>query len=168
MRDMEALWEKLIDILEQEGALYRDILELSRHKTETIVEGKVTTLEQLTGVEHKMVMNAGRLEQQREETVNQLAESLKIKPEQLNFSLVIKKTEGNIRDRFLSYRDEIAVTLKELKEVNDLNSHLIKKSLEYIDFSINLIAGSSSEVTYHDKKDGKGKDKGASFFDKKV
>jgi len=165
---MEALWEKLIDILEQEGALYRDILELSRHKTETIVEGKVTTLEQLTGVEHKMVMNAGRLEQQREETVNQLAESLKIKPEQLNFSLVIKKTEGNIRDRFLSYRDEIAVTLKELKEVNDLNSHLIKKSLEYIDFSINLIAGSSSEVTYHDKKDGKGKDKGASFFDKKV
>ena len=165
---MEALWEKLIDILEQEGALYRDILELSRHKTETIVEGKVTTLEQLTGVEHKMVMNAGRLEQQREETVNQLAESLKIKPEQLNFSLVIKKTEGNIRDRFLSYRDEIAVTLKELKEVNDLNSHLIKKSLEYIDFSINLIAGSSSEVTYNDKKDGKGKDKGASFFDKKV
>ena len=165
---MEALWEKLIDILEQEGALYRDILELSRHKTETIVEGKVTTLEQLTGVEHKMVMNAGRLEQQREETVNQLAESLKIKPEQLNFSLVVEKTEGNIRDRFLSYRDEIAVTLKELKEVNDLNSHLIKKSLEYIDFSINLIAGSSSEVTYNDKKDGKGKDKGASFFDKKV
>ncbi len=165
---MEALWEKLIDILEEEGRLYRDILDLSRHKTDTIVEGKVATLEQLTGVEHKMVMNAGRLEQQREEIVNELAGNLDIQPEQLNFTLVIEKTGEELRDRFTNYRDEIALTLKELKEVNDLNSHLIEKSLEYIDFSINLISGTSSELTYNDKKDKKGKGGGASFFDKKV
>ena len=46
---------------EQESALYRDIFELSKHKTNTIVEGKVTELEQLTGVEQKMLLGIGNL-----------------------------------------------------------------------------------------------------------
>ncbi|NLX87400.1 MAG: flagellar protein FlgN, partial [Clostridiales bacterium] len=64
---MKGLWERLVEILEKESALYRDILDLSRHKTSTIVEGKVSQLEQLTGVEQKLLLNVGGLEQQREE-----------------------------------------------------------------------------------------------------
>lgn len=165
---MKILWENLIDILEQEGRLYQDILELSRRKTDTIVEGKVKDLEQLTGIEQKMVMNAGQLERQREEIVRRLAADLEIQPERLNFSLVLDKTEGQLKQRFLDYREQIDSTLKELKQVNDLNSHLIKKSLEYIDFSINLISGSPSELTYDNSKDKNGKDRNASFFDKKA
>lgn len=167
MRDMESLWERLMDILEKESALYRDILELSRHKTNTIVEGKVSQLEQLTGVEQKMLLGVGSLERQREETVNELACNLDISSDRLNLGLAVEMAGDRFKDRFARLKDEIELTLQELKEVNDLNSDLIKKSLEYIDFSINLIAGCPEDVTYSAKK-GKGKDKGVSFFDQKV
>ncbi|NLO25145.1 MAG: flagellar protein FlgN [Clostridiales bacterium] len=167
MRAMEGLWERLIEILEQESALYRDIFELSKHKTNTIVEGKVTELEQLTGVEQKMLLGIGNLEQQREEAVNQLARHLDVPADQFNISLAIKKAGEDLQDKFAGLKDEISSILKELKEVNDLNSQLIEKSLEYIDFSINLIAGDLPDITYNAKKSG-GKDKGGSFFDQKV
>ncbi len=164
---MEGLWKKLIEILEKESGLYKDILELSRHKTNTIVEGKVAELEQITRVEQKMLLNIGGLEQQREDAVNQLARSLNVPADQLSIDLAIDKVGADLKERLVALKDDIAAQLKELKQVNDLNSQLIEKSLEYIDFSINLIAGSPSDVTYNTAK-GKGKDKGVSFFDQKV
>ena len=137
----KSLWERLIEILEKESALYRDILDLSRHKTNTIVEGKISQLEQLTGVEQRLLLSVGGLEQQREEVVDQLARLLDIPADQLNISMAVKQAEDGLKERLAALKDEIENTLKDLKEVNDLNSELIKKSLEYIDFSINLIAG---------------------------
>ena len=163
---MKGLWERLIEILEKESALYRDILDLSRHKTSTIVEGKVSQLEQLTGVEQKLLLNVGGLEQQRE-VVDQLARLLGIPADELNISVAVEQAEDELKEKLIALKDEIENTLKDLKEVNDLNSELIKKSLEYIDFSINLIAGGPEDVTY-DAKKGRDKGKGASFFDQKV
>ena len=164
---MDSLWERLIDILEKESALYRDILDLSRHKTNIIVEGKVSELEQFIGVEQKMLLGVGNLEQQREETVSRLARHIGVPADQFNISLAIQQAGESLRDRFAGLKDEISCILKELKEVNDMNSQLIEKSLEYIDFSINLIAGDPTDVTYSAKK-GKGKDKGGNLFDQKV
>jgi flagellar biosynthesis/type III secretory pathway chaperone len=167
MRDMKSLWERLIEILEKESALYRDILDLSRHKTNTIVEGRVSQLEQLTGVEQRLLLSVGGLEQQREEVVDQLARRLGIPADELNISVAVEQAEDELKEKLVALKEEIENTLKDLKEVNDLNSELIKKSLEYIDFSINLIAGGPEDVTY-DAKKGRDKGKGASFFDQKV
>ncbi len=164
---MKSLWERLVEILEKESALYRDILDLSRHKTSTIVEGKVSQLEQLTGVEQRLLLNVGGLEQQREEVVDQLARLLDIPADELNISVAVEQAEDELKEKLIALKDEIENTLKDLKEVNDLNSELIKKSLEYIDFSINLIAGGPEDVTY-DAKKGRDKGEGASFFDQKV
>lgn len=163
---MKGLWERLIEILEKESALYRDILDLSRHKTNTIVEGKVSQLEQLTGVEQKLLLNVGGLEQQREEVVGQLARLLGIPADGLNIGVAVEQAEDGFKEKLTALKDEIENTLKDLKEVNDLNSELIKKSLEYIDFSINLIAGGPEDVTY-DAKKGRDKGEGASFLTKK-
>lgn len=166
---MEGLWEKLIDVLEEERVLYRDILELSRHKTGTIVEGKVAELEQLTGVEQKLMLSVGGLEQQREETVKQLTRRLNISADELSISTAINQAGNGFGDRLKELKDDISEILKELKNVNDLNSQLIEKSLEYIDFSINIIAGNPSDVTYDSKKGRSvGRNKGGKFFDHKV
>ena len=96
-----------------------------------------------------------------------MARHLDVPADQFNISLAIKKAGEDLQDKFAGLKDEISSILKELKEVNDLNSQLIEKSLEYIDFSINLIAGDLPDITYNAKKSG-GKDKGGSFFDQKV
>lgn len=164
---MENLWEKLIGILEEENILYKDILALSRHKTGTIVEGKVSELEQLTKVEQRMMISIGNLEQQREAAVEGLTRHLNIPAEELNISLAVEQVGEGLGNRLNVLKLEISEILKELKKVNDLNSQLIERSLEYIDFSMNLIAGNSSEVTYSAKKGGD-KGKGGSLFDYKA
>ena len=152
---MKSLWERLIEILEKESALYRDILDLSRHKTNTIVEGRVSQLEQLTGVEQKLLLNVGGLEQQREEVVDQLARLLGIPADGLNIGVAVEQAEDELKEKLIALKDEIENTLKDLKEVNDLNSELIKKSLEYIDFLLTLLPG-PEDVTYDAKGQGQG------------
>lgn len=118
------------------------------------MEGKVSQLEQLTGVEQRLLLNVGGLEQQREEVVDELARLLDIPADELNISVAVEQAEDELKEKLIALKDEIENTLKDLKEVNDLNSELIKKSLEYIDFSINLIAGGPEDVTYDAKRAG--------------
>ncbi len=160
------LWEELAKTLEEENILYRDILELSKHKTGIIVEGKVSKLEQLMKVEQGMILRAGKLEQRRIDEVNRLARYFGVSCDKFNISLAIDSTKDeDLKTKLVSLKDGISSSLKELKEVNDLNGELIEKSLEYIDFSINLIGGKDSETTYNGKKD---RDKGGNFFDQKA
>ena len=74
--------------------------------------------------------------------VDQACRLLGIPADELNISVAVEQAEDELKEKLIALKDEIENTLKDLKEVNDLNSELIKKSLEYIDFSINLIAGS--------------------------
>ncbi len=165
---MDGLWEGLAEILEKENVLYRDILELSRHKTGIIVKGKVSELEQLMKVERDMILKAGELEQRRIDEINRLARHFNMPRDEFNITAAIERTSNDdIGKRLMVFRDEISASLRELKEVNDLNGELIEKSLEYIDFSINLVASHDADITYDGKK-GKDKGKGGNFFDQKV
>lgn len=54
--------------------------------------------------------------------------------------------------------------------MNDLNGQLLEQSLEYIDYSINLIAGSGMETgsLYEDIGKGKNRSSKKNIFDTKV
>ncbi len=164
---MEALSVRLIEILEEENRVYSDILDISRRKTRIIVDGKVDQLDRLTRTEQQMVIGIGRLEKEREGIIRQLAGHMGVERKDINIDMLRDRLRGGLKDRLSKAKDEIGKTLDELKKVNELNSQLIQKSLEYIDFSINLIAGDASRSTY---SGGKGKDRkeGISFFDHKV
>ncbi|MDI6707247.1 MAG: flagellar protein FlgN [Bacillota bacterium] len=164
---MEGLLITLVEILEQENRIYKDLLEISKHKTDIIVEGKVSELDRMTGVEQKMVVNVGQLEKQREELIKDMARHLEMDAQEINMELIIDGVDGQLKERFLNIKGEVTATLNELKQVNDLNSELIEKSLEYINFSIGLITDNSNNTTYNSRRD-KEKGEGLSFFDQKV
>ncbi|MBA1334012.1 MAG: hypothetical protein HPY66_1496 [Firmicutes bacterium] len=167
MIKMEGLLITLVEILEQENRIYKDLLEISKHKTDIIVEGKVSELDRMTGVEQKMVVNVGQLEKQREELIKDMARHLEMDAQEINMELIIDGVDGQLKERFLNIKGEVTATLNELKQVNDLNSELIEKSLEYINFSIGLITDNSNNTTYNSRRD-KEKGEGLSFFDQKV
>lgn len=164
---MEGLLITLVEILEQENRIYKDLLEISRHKTDIIIEGKVSELDRMTGVEQKMVVNVGQLEKQREDLIKEMARHLEMDAREINMELIIDGVDAQLKDKFLNIKEEVTDTLNELKQVNDLNSELIEKSLEYINFSIGLITDNSNNTTYNSRRD-KDKGEGLSFFDQKV
>jgi len=164
---MESVLIGFVEIIEEENQIYKDILDISRRKTQIIVDGKVSKLDHLTKTEQQMVVTIGRLEEEREEVIRKIAVHTGVERERIDMDFLKNRLNERLRDKFSKVLEEISLTLDELKKLNDFNSELIKKSLEYINFSINLIADNSSRHIY---SNGKGKDEkeGVSFFDQKV
>lgn len=142
----------LVDILNKEHAYYKDMLELAKAKKRLIVENKVAELDKVVKLEQNMIFDIGQLEKAREAEVWKLCASLGIRREQSSLTELIKRLGEDDKQQFETLRTDLADILNVLKAENDQNGVLIKQSLEYIDYSINVIssAGTATSSLYED------------------
>jgi len=136
--------ERLFDILGKEFQIYSDLLKMSADKTSIIVEGKVTELEEMVKSEQSLVLQIEKLEDEREELIDELAEEMKINASEITMSELMKKLDKDSAAKLAEYQKNMMDTLNELKRSNDLNSKLIQNSIDYINFSINLYTDNSA------------------------
>lgn len=162
------LINELINVLNQENRVYDSILKISKSKTNVIVEGKVSELENMVKLEQSLVLQMGRLENMREKIAEQIAEQLNLKPSEITISELLKHLESGKGQELKICQEVLGTTIKELKDTNDLNSKLIRNSLDFINFSINLVAsvdtGTNNYGNTGQVNDGKKK----TFFDMKL
>ncbi len=160
----------VIDILKKEHGYYMDMLELSKSKKKIIVEGKVAELDKIVKLEQNMIVNIGQLERKREEEVAKLSGILKLNSAQVTITELAKILRPELKKGLEDIQDKLQATFSELKAVNDVNGQLIEQSLEYIDYSINLFAGSGMETgsLYEDIGKNKSKQSKKNIFDTKV
>ena len=158
----------LINVLKQQAAVYEDILKISQNKTNIIVEGKVTELENLVKLEQSLVVKVGKLESTREELVGKLSEELKLKSDSINVSELVEHLGADESDELRSHQEKILGILGNLKHANELNSRLINNSLEYIDFSINLLTSVDSGNNSYGNSGKVSDSKKRSFLDVKL
>ena len=130
----------LISVLDQEAKAYEDILKISKNKTGIIVEGKVAELESLVKIEQSLVLKMSRIETMRENLVDKIAFGLNIKAAEMTISEILKHIENKEANQLKESQVYMNKVLNELKSTNDVNSKLIKNSLDFINFSINLIS----------------------------
>jgi flagellar biosynthesis/type III secretory pathway chaperone len=162
------LIQDLVKVLDQEAKAYKDILKISKNKTGIIVEGKVAELENIVRLEQSLVIQIGRLEGKREELVAKLYEQLKINQQNLSLSELINNlNDAEAAEMLKVCQQELTKTIRELKNKNELNAKLIKNSLEYIDFSINLFASIHAEDNNYGSTGTVGDTKKRTFFDVK-
>jgi DNA-binding Xre family transcriptional regulator len=95
----ESLVDRLIDIINREADIYSDILKISENKTNVIVNGKVSELEGLVSLEQTMIVNMGKLEDEREDVVKKLASQLNVEPANVNI------LSSRIRSRKIRRKD---------------------------------------------------------------
>ena len=131
--------ESLIQVLEQEAKSYEYVLMLSKQKTDVIIKNKVTELENIVKTEHSLTIKLGKLEAMRENYIMNIAEFIKKDASNITISELIKYIEFKLAKRLKSIQEKIMSIIKELKKVNELNKELIKNSLDYLNFSLNLI-----------------------------
>jgi flagellar biosynthesis/type III secretory pathway chaperone len=159
---------ELITVLDQENRVFDSILKISKSKTNIIVEGKVSELENVVKLEQSLVLQMGRLEDMREKLVEKLAVHLRIKPSDITISELMKYIESEQAQKLKSFQDALCTTVNELKNSNELNAKLIKNSLVYIDFSINLFASVHTEGNNYGSTGTVGDTKKRTFFDVKL
>lgn len=163
------LIERLIDVLKKEAAVYDDILKISRNKTNIIVEGKVSELESMTRLEQSLVLQMARLEDVREKLVDQVAAGLGKKPEELTITELTGLLDKRLADQLITCQHNLKKALVEIKDANELNSKLIRNSLDYIDFSINIMAQTGSAAGNMYGNSGQvSEDRKRNFFDVKL
>ena len=141
----QELMNKLIELLEHEYRVYENILRMSKDKTNIIVEGKVKELENVVKLEQALVLQISRIDKQREEVVEQLSKEVNLKDNNLNISEIIQYGDREQKQQLEEYRGKMGKLIAELAHTNQINSKLIENSLEYIDFSLNLMA--NADVT---------------------
>ncbi len=160
--------DRLVETLEQEMKVYEDMLALSKSKTDLVIQGKVAELEKLVKLEQTLLLKISKLEKKREESLAEIAAALGINSSEVNISSLIGALGEDGAGKLKSCQERMLKVLNELKEINGLNSKLIQNSLDYIDFSLNLLAGVDSGLENYGKT-GKTEDsKKRSLFDVKL
>lgn len=165
-----SLTDKLLEVLNKESAIYEGILKLSKEKTDAIVAGKISELENITRLEQSIILKLGKLEGERESIVENLASGLNMKATDITLTNLINMLPEGEAKKLKNYQEGFAEILEKLREANMLNSKLIRNSLEYIDFSINILAGAGVEGNYGNSGNSGGSDGvlKKNFFDVKL
>lgn len=160
--------DRLIEVLNKETAMYEEILKLSKNKTDVIIEGKVNELESITKLEQMLILQLGKLEEERETLVDAIAVQVKMNSSDLTLSGLEKLFPKEQADKLKACHDKLPGLIKDLGEANVLNSKLIKNSLEYIDFSINILTSAGATGNNYGYSGQSSDSKKRNFFDMKL
>lgn len=160
--------DKLIDLLNQQKDIYLDLLDISKKKTEVIIEANVAELENITKIEQVLILKMGKLEESFDTILKDMKLQLSIEDDKVNMSSIIDLLEEPDKNKLDSIRNDMFNIIKELEKTNKHNSGLIKNSLDYIDFSINLFSNSNSVSSTGYANSGDIQVNKRSFFDKKL
>ena len=138
---MASLIENLINVLIEQDKEYKELLNLSKEKTEVIIKGDTDKLREMLSEEQHYLDKVANLEKNRIEIVNDIAIVLNKDVEYLTVKEIVRLLEGQKKEqqKLAQARDNLNRTLKDMVKINDMNKRLIEDSLEMIEFNINLI-----------------------------
>lgn len=169
---MAGLINELIDVLSQEIICYEELLNVSKEKTDIIVEGNVLSLQTLTKREQEIVGKTIKFEKIREQIIKDIALVLNENKDTLTISRLIEKLNNTVDEgqKLREVQEKIQSILSELKRINDQNKLLLNQSIEMIDYTINALQSKYSFTTNDYSQKGQMQDqdsRGQSFFDAK-
>lgn len=166
--NMEQLLSQLEEILENEATLYSQILSIGNQKTDIIIKGKVNELSALVEQEQEIVAKLTKLELSRNTISSLLHKELNLSNTEITLTELISHVKGKHASSLMAKKDRLLDTLNSVKKINDENGKLIDNSLEFIDFSINVLSNAAdpgNNYTQVGYANGSGK---SSMFDMKL
>lgn len=164
----EGLVAKLAEVLNKENEIYETLYKLSNNKTELITAGKVQELENIVKIEQTLVIKIAKFEEEREKVVGELCGVLGMRPEDVTISELAFRLGDGKATLLKECKDKMLNNINKLKNTNDLNSRLIKNSLEYIDFSINMMTSIDTVNNNYGSSGFVGDSKKRNLFDVKL
>lgn len=142
MTDSETL-TRLGQVLAEQAQIYDALLELSLKKQQTLLQGGLGELEVAIKSEQALLWQAGRLEEARLSMQAQLAASLGRDSGSLTLGDLIEAVEEPFCTQYRDLQRDILGSMGKLQRINELNTQLIRQSLAFINYSLNLLVAST-------------------------
>ncbi len=138
---MASLIENLITGMNEEYAVYEQLLSASQEKTSAIVSNNLDRLRAATDKEQFLVDTITGIANKRRETMDNIAIVLNRKKDDLKITDIIEFLEAQpeFRDPLAHINEKLSKLAKTLKEVNTHNQNLIQESLSMLEYNINLL-----------------------------
>lgn len=148
---MASLIKELINTLTEQNNIYESLLDVASKKKVAIIENNISLLQEFVKEENLLVGRTQRLDKKRMEIFKDISMVLG-KNSDLSLKEVIEAMKGQEGEKeLIDIREKLLDILPKLKSLNDQNQELIKISMDYIDFSINIIRASGGNApTYYD------------------
>jgi flagellar biosynthesis/type III secretory pathway chaperone len=138
---MASLIENLITELNEEYAVYQELLKVSMEKTPAIVANDLDRLTEVTDREQFLVDTVTGMESARKQTMNNIANVLSKKSSDLKVRDIIEFLDGQpqFQEPLAEINEKLSKLAKQLREVNIHNQNLITEALSMIEYNINLL-----------------------------
>jgi flagellar biosynthesis/type III secretory pathway chaperone len=165
---MASLLDSLHSNLGQQAEVFSSLIEFAVRKKEAIIKNDTLRLQSILSDENEYIGKSMRLGKERDKLLSDIAFVLNVKKNTVTLSELIELLNSpSDKERLISVRKNLVGLLNNLKELNELNEDLIKHSLEYIDYSMNVLRSYlNPEPTYFDCN-GNEISSSKMFFDKK-
>ncbi|WP_418791025.1 flagellar protein FlgN [Phosphitispora sp. TUW77] len=164
---MEKILTGLLENMMSQFELYQRVLSLASEKKSVLVKGDIHQLERITKEEEGLILQVGRLEEQRLSLQRDIAGHFALSAADLTVSDIIDRVEEPISAQFRHVVENMTDVLKKLAETNEANTELVRNSLEFVNFYFNVLTDNDSTPSYGEKEDSQ-KGNAAKIFDRKV
>ncbi len=165
---MASLIESLINILKDQSINYEQLLIISKEKRNCIINNDINDLKDIISAENNIIGKNQKLEIKREKIISDISNVLNQERESLTLTKILELIKNQKEySTLLEVKNNLRNILDDLKYYNDQNKLLIESSLEYIDFSINVVMYKINDENNYYNLDGESALNCNSFFDAK-
>lgn len=139
--------EKLISTMEKLLKLHQSLYEIALKKTDIVKNGDIDALNQTMKDEQTHIAAISRLEKERRKITSEMVPG-KEKP---TIEDCLKGMNGTSFEALERLRSEILDIITKITKRNELNQMLIYQSLQFVNFSINLLIPQQENFNYGPK-----------------
>lgn len=139
------MFQTLLTILNKELALYKEIAEVVEKQTDIIKKGDIEGLNELLKTQQKYVTSITVLEEERQK---ELARIFPGKRELPTITDCIEMAVDQEKVQLSKVYENLMSVLQKIREINELNQQLLEQSLEFVNFSMNLLRPQKDNLNY--------------------
>lgn len=130
-------------------AVYQKIVNLTKEKTGLLVQGDVQKLEVLLTQETELLIQAGKLEKQRDSLINEWSAAAGWQRAEVTTQFIVGQLAAPVKEAVEKEAQDLKILLDELRALNKTNSELIEQALRFVNYSLEIMSGPDvSGMTY--------------------
>ena len=128
------------------------LLDLAQQKKQVLVHGPMNIFSSLVTKEMQRVNRIKNLENERQQLLGESLKAMEIQDPDLSMREWIQLLKDEVdRQIFMQLREQLRNKLVALKQINELNQQLIKQSLVYVNYSMDLYMGTREKEYFYQK-----------------
>jgi ABC-type transporter Mla subunit MlaD len=144
---------ELLQMMHQMTERHERLLQLADTKKDVIIHNRIDDLMRITAEENAIVKEIGKLEETARQCLQRAAQQLGVALGDAgtisDLLRALPEAHADFKSLLSDARDKLIETIDELKRKNELNQELVRQSLDYITFSIDLLTDApEQDMTY--------------------